>query len=30
MSEVSAFVILLAMLFLRPEGIFATLQQKKV
>jgi len=30
LSEVSAFVILLAMLFLRPEGIFATLQQKKV
>ena len=30
LSEVSAFVILLVMLFLRPEGIFATLQQKKV
>ena len=29
-ADVSAFVILLAMLFLRPEGIFATLQQKKV
>ena len=30
MSEVSAFVLLLAMLIVRPEGIFATLQQKKV
>ena len=30
LSEVSAFFILLVMLFLRPEGIFATLQQKKV
>ena len=30
LSEVSAFVILLAMLVVRPEGIFATLQQKKV
>ena len=29
LSEVSAFVYLLAM-FLRPQGIFATLQQKKV
>ena len=30
LSEVSAFVILLVMLVVRPEGIFATLQQKKV
>ncbi len=30
LGEVSAFVILLAMLFVRPEGIFASLQAKKV
>ncbi len=29
-GEVSAFAILLLMLFVRPEGIFASLQQKKV
>ena len=29
-SDVSAYVILLLMLLLRPEGIFATMQQKKV
>ncbi len=29
-SDVSAYIILLAMLLLRPEGIFATMQQKKV
>ena len=29
-TEVAAFAILLAMLFIRPEGIFATLQRKKV
>ena len=29
-GEVSAFAILLIMLFVRPEGIFASLQQKKV
>ncbi len=30
LGEISAFVILLVMLFARPEGFFATLQQKKV
>lgn len=30
LGEVSAFVILLAMLFARPQGIFASLQRKKV
>ena len=30
LGEVSAFVILLAMLFVRPEGIFPSLQAKKV
>ena len=30
LGEVSAFVILLAMLLLRPQGIFASMQQKKV
>ena len=30
LSEVSAFVILLAMLVVRPQGIFPSLQQKKV
>ncbi len=30
LGEVSAFVILLAMLLARPQGIFASLQQKKV
>lgn len=30
LGEVSAFVILLAMLFVRPQGIFASLQAKKV
>ena len=30
LGEVSAYVILLAMLFVRPQGIFASLQQKKV
>ena len=30
LSETSAFAILLAMLLVRPEGLFATLQQKKV
>ena len=30
LGEVSAFVILLAMLFARPQGIFASLQAKKV
>lgn len=29
-SDVSAYVILLVMLLIRPEGIFATMQQKKV
>jgi branched-chain amino acid transport system permease protein len=29
-SDTSAYVILLLLLFVRPEGIFATLQQKKV
>lgn len=29
-SDVSAYIILLAMLLIRPEGIFATMQQKKV
>lgn len=29
-GEVSAFAILLIMLFVRPEGIFASMQQKKV
>jgi branched-chain amino acid transport system permease protein len=29
-SDTSAYVILLLMLFLRPEGIFATMQRKKV
>jgi branched-chain amino acid transport system permease protein len=29
-ADVSAYLILLLMLFIRPEGIFATLQQKKV
>lgn len=29
-SDVSAYVILLIMLLVRPEGIFATMQQKKV
>jgi len=29
-ADTSAYVILLLMLFLRPEGIFATMQQKKV
>ena len=29
-GEVSAFAILLVMLFVRPQGIFASLQQKKV
>lgn len=29
-SDVSAYVILLIMLLIRPEGIFATMQQKKV
>ena len=29
-AETSAYVILLLMLFVRPEGIFATLQRKKV
>jgi len=29
-SDTSAYVILLLMLFLRPEGIFATMQKKKV
>ncbi len=30
LGEVSAFVILLAMLMVRPQGIFASMQQKKV
>ena len=30
LGEVSAFVILLAMLFVRPQGIFASMQAKKV
>lgn len=30
LADVSAFAIMLAMLLLRPQGIFATLQQKKV
>lgn len=29
-AEVSAYVILLAMLLVRPEGVFATMQRKKV
>lgn len=29
-ADMTAYVILLAMLFIRPEGIFATMQQKKV
>ncbi len=29
-ADTSAYVILLLMLFIRPEGIFATMQQKKV
>lgn len=29
-SDTSAYVILILMLFIRPEGIFATIQQKKV
>ena len=29
-SETTAYVILLVMLFIRPEGIFATMQRKKV
>ena len=29
-SDVTAYVMLLAMLLIRPEGIFATMQQKKV
>jgi branched-chain amino acid transport system permease protein len=29
-SDVSAYIILLAMLLLRPQGIFASMQQKKV
>ena len=29
-SDVSAYIILLLMLMIRPEGIFATMQQKKV
>jgi branched-chain amino acid transport system permease protein len=29
-SDTSAYIILLLMLFIRPEGIFATMQQKKV
>jgi branched-chain amino acid transport system permease protein len=29
-ADTSAYVILLMMLFIRPEGIFATMQQKKV
>lgn len=29
-GETSAYVILIVMLFLRPQGIFATMQQKKV
>lgn len=29
-SDVSAYIILLAMLMLRPQGIFATMQRKKV
>ena len=29
-SDVSAYVILLVMLLIRPQGIFATMQQKKV
>jgi len=30
LSETTAYVILLIMLFIRPEGIFATMQRKKV
>ena len=30
LGEVSAFVILLVMLLARPQGIFASMQQKKV
>jgi branched-chain amino acid transport system permease protein len=29
-SDTSAYVILLLMLFIRPEGLFATMQRKKV
>lgn len=29
-ADMTAYVILLAMLFIRPQGIFATMQQKKV
>ncbi|MCZ6890037.1 MAG: branched-chain amino acid ABC transporter permease, partial [Gammaproteobacteria bacterium] len=29
-SQTSAYVILLLMLFIRPQGIFATMQRKKV
>ena len=29
-ADTSAYVILLLMLFVRPEGIFATIQRKKV
>jgi branched-chain amino acid transport system permease protein len=29
-ADISAYVILLTMLFIRPEGIFATMQKKKV
>ena len=29
-ADVSAYLILLLMLFIRPEGIFATMQRKKV
>jgi branched-chain amino acid transport system permease protein len=29
-SDTSAYVMLILMLFIRPEGIFATMQQKKV
>ena len=29
-ADMAAYIILLAMLIIRPEGIFATMQQKKV
>ena len=29
-ADMSAYVILIMMLFVRPEGIFATMQKKKV
>ncbi len=29
-ADISAYVILLLMLFVRPEGLFATIQRKKV